>query len=174
MKRHMMYSLVIFGFLGISFTAAGDVSAKSYCEKQEQSSRPKVTIVDIVTKNDGEFDVLQAAVIRAGLVDTLNGNRQYTVFAPTDAAFVKTLSVANEQAAIDAVQGLDLKTLENILLYHVTVGRKSSDVVMSRDSLRMLNRQELPKEKLTQAGIATTDTKAKNGIVHVINSVLMP
>jgi uncharacterized surface protein with fasciclin (FAS1) repeats len=47
-----------------------------------------LTIVGIVLQDDGEFDVLQAAVIRAGLVDALNGTTQYTAFAPTDHAFV--------------------------------------------------------------------------------------
>ena len=55
-----------------------------------------ITIVGIVTQDDGEFDVLQAAVIRAGLVDALNGTTQYTVFAPTDAAFVTTLGTGTE------------------------------------------------------------------------------
>ena len=82
-----------------------------------------MTIVGIVLKEDGEFDVLQAAVVRAGLVDALNGTAQYTVFAPTDAAFVTTLGVANEAAAIAAVNSLDVDTLKNILLFHVTDGR---------------------------------------------------
>ena len=72
------------------------------------------TIVGIVLQEDGEFDVLQAAVVRAGLVEALNGTQQYTVFAPTDAAFVTTLGVANEAAAIAAVNSLDLDTLKNI------------------------------------------------------------
>ena len=58
-----------------------------------------LTIVEIVLQPDGEFDVLQAAVVKAGLVDLLNGKDQHTVFAPTDLAFVTTLGVADEEAA---------------------------------------------------------------------------
>src|SRR5689334_820658 len=83
-----------------------DLTVKpGYAEAAKPGS---MTIVDIVLQNDGEFDVLQAAVVRAGLVDALNGTKQYTVFAPTDAAFVTTLGVANEAAAIVAVNGMDL------------------------------------------------------------------
>jgi uncharacterized surface protein with fasciclin (FAS1) repeats len=59
--------------------------------KYGYSQRTNETIVDIVLRNDGEFDVLQAAVVRAELVTALSGNNQLTVFAPTDRAFVKTL-----------------------------------------------------------------------------------
>jgi uncharacterized surface protein with fasciclin (FAS1) repeats len=83
------------------------------------------TIVGLVLANDGEFDVLQAAVVRAGLVDALNGKGQFTVFAPTDAAFIATLDVANEAAAIAAVNSLPIEALTNILLYHVTEGRRT-------------------------------------------------
>ena len=132
------------------------------------------TIVEIVLANDGEFDVLQAAVVRAGLVDTLNGKGQYTVFAPTDAAFVTTLGVAEEAAAIATVGEMPLDQLKNILLYHVTNGRRSSRSVLAAPQYQMLNGGTLTREKLTAAGIAKTDISASNGIIHVINHVLLP
>ena len=132
------------------------------------------TIVDIVLAPDGEFDVLQAAVVRAGLVDALDGPNQLTVFAPTDAAFVTTLGVANEAAAIAAVNGLPLDTLTNILLYHVTSGRRNSNSVLAAPSYQMLNGETLTRAELSAAGIATPDISASNGIIHVINRVLMP
>jgi len=132
------------------------------------------TIVAIVLANDGEFDVLQAAVVRAGLVDALNGNRQYTVFAPTDAAFIKTLGVADEAQAIAAVNSLPLEALTNILLYHVTAGRHTSTSVLAARSYRMLNGDRLTRAELAAAGIAATDISASNGVIHVINSVLIP
>lgn len=133
-----------------------------------------MTIVGIVLRADGEFDVLQAAVVRAGLVDALNGTKQYTVFAPTDAAFVTTLGVADEAAAIGAVNSLDVDTLRNILLFHVTNGRRNSTSVLAAPGYVMLNGEKLTREQLSAAGIATTDISASNGIVHVINHVLMP
>ena len=132
------------------------------------------TIVDIVLLPDGEFDVLQAAVVRAGLVGALDGPNQVTVFAPTDAAFVATLGVADEAAAIAAVNGLPVDTLKNILLYHVTSGRRNSNSVLAAPSYQMLNGETLTRDTLSAAGIATVDISASNGIIHVINHVLMP
>jgi len=132
------------------------------------------TIVSIVLANDGEFDVLQAAVVRAGLVDVLNGTRQFTVFAPTDAAFIKTLGVADEAAAIEAVNALPMEALTNILLYHVTAGRHTSTSVLAAPGYRTLNGERLTRDELAAAGIAQTDISASNGVIHVINSVLIP
>lgn len=140
-----------------------------------QDLRPGTeTIVGIVLADDGEFDVLQAAVVRAGLADALGGRGQYTVFAPTDAAFVSTLGVADETAAIAAVNGLPLETLRGILLYHVTNGRRSSTSVLAAPGYQMLNGQTLPRTQLLAAGIAQADVSASNGVIHVIGAVLMP
>jgi transforming growth factor-beta-induced protein len=133
-----------------------------------------LTLVGNVLQEDGEFDVLQAAVVRAGLVDALNGATQYTVFAPTDQAFVTTLAVADEAAAIAAVNGLDVDTLTNILLYHVMNGRRNSASVLGAPSYQMLNGDRLTRDELSAAGIAQTDIPASNGIIHVINAVLLP
>lgn len=131
-------------------------------------------IVEIVLKEDGEFDVLQAAVVKAGLVDALSGEGQLTVFAPTDAAFISTLAVTDEAAAIAAVEGLPVADLTNILLFHVTEGRRNSQSVLAAPQYPMLNGSMLSQTQLTDAGIANTDISASNGIIHVINSVLMP
>ena len=155
-----------------SDTATTEVAAQPAAAA---AARPgTMTIVGIVLQADGEFDVLQAAVVRAGLVDALNGTTQYTVFAPTDAAFVTTLGVADEAAAIAAVNGLDVATLKNILLFHVTHGRRNSTSVLAAPAYVMLNGAKLTREQLSAAGIAKTDISASNGIVHVINHVLMP
>ena len=133
-----------------------------------------LTIVGIVLQEDGEFDVLQAAVVRAGLVDALNGTGPFTVFAPNDQAFVTSLGAADEAAAIAAVNSLALETLTDILLFHVTEGRQDSRSVLAASSYRMLNGATLSRTQLTAAGIAATDIPASNGIVHVINAVLFP
>jgi uncharacterized surface protein with fasciclin (FAS1) repeats len=130
--------------------------------------------VTIVTQDDGEFDGLHAAVIRAGLVDTLNGQRQYTVFAPTDLAFVITRAVADEAAAVAAVNDMPIETLTDILLFHVTEGRRNSRSVLAAPSYHMLNGAKLTRTQLAAAGLAATDISASNGILHVINAVLLP
>ena len=116
-------------------------------QNQEQPRR------QIVLPTDGEFDVLQAAVVRAGLVDALNGKDQYTVFAPTDAAFTATLGVADEAAAIATVNDLPLEALTNILLYHVTEGRRTRSVLAAPE-YEMLNGEYLTRDELAAAGIA--------------------
>ena len=145
------------------------------------------TIVEIVLADDGEFDVLQAAVIEAGLVGTLSStDDQYTVFAPTDAAFVATfravlgdgnLTESEVIAFIDA-GGVDTAlgngALADILLFHVTNGRRTSKSVVSAPQYRMLNGDRLTRAQLFDAGIAAVDISASNGVIHVINAVLLP
>lgn len=141
---------------------------------REGAKVASTTIVEIVLQPDGEFDVLQAAVVRAGLVDALNGKNQLTVFAPTDAAFVSTLGAASEAAAIAAIEALPVETLTDILLFHVTSGRRNSTSVLAAPSYQMLNGMKLTRTQLSAAGIAATDIQASNGVVHVINAVLIP
>jgi uncharacterized surface protein with fasciclin (FAS1) repeats len=158
-----------------SVTTQGVGEAVDASSGQAAGAKPgNLTIVGIVLQDDGEFDVLQAAVVRAGLVEALNGTKQYTVFAPTDQAFVTTLAAADEEAAIAAVNALPIETLQNILLYHVTNGRRNSASVLGAPGYQMLNGQRLTRETLSAAGIAATDVSASNGIVHVISGVLMP
>jgi uncharacterized surface protein with fasciclin (FAS1) repeats len=94
------------------------------------------TIVQIalcVNGQSGEFDTLIAALSSAGLVNALNGQGQFTVFAPTDEAFAKLgLTAAN-------VDNLDTATLSNILLYHVASGERFAKDFRRRQSVKMLN-----------------------------------
>ena len=145
------------------------------------------TIVEIVLAADGEFDVLQAAVVEAGLVDALNStDDQYTVFAPTDAAFVSTfravlgdagLTEADVIAFIDG-GGVDTAmgagTLADILLDHVTNGRRTSNSVLAAPGYNMLNGERLSRADLLEAGIAVANASASNGVIHVIGAVLLP
>ena len=159
---------------GVTSDNGGEVALAARPDFAAAAKPGNLTIVDIVLQPDGEFDVLQAAVVKAGLVDLLNGKDQYTVFAPTDLAFVTTLGVADEAAAIAAVEGLPVDQLTNILAYHVTGGRRTSRSVLAAPSYQMLNGGTLTRDALSAAGIAATDISASNGIVHVINAVLLP
>jgi uncharacterized surface protein with fasciclin (FAS1) repeats len=145
------------------------------------------TIVDVVLAKDDEFDVLEAAVIEAGLAGALSStDDQYTVFAPTDAAFVATfrsflgnnaLTEADVIAFIEA-GGVDTAfgsgALADILLYHVTNGRRTSTSVVAAPQYRMLNGDRLTRAELVEAGIVATDISASNGVSHVIGWVLLP
>jgi len=134
------------------------------------------TIVGLVLAPDGEFDVLQAAVIKAGLADALNGNGQFTVFAPTDAAFTSLFNM-DEATLIDTINAFspaDVSWLTDILLYHVVNGRRISTSVIAAPQYETLLGNYLSRDELLAAGIAATDISASNGIIHVINDVLLP
>ena len=144
-------------------------------------------IVQIVLADDGEFDVLQAAVIEAGLAGALSSpDDQYTVFAPTDWAFVSTFrGLLNDNSLTEAdvisfitAGGVDTAfgdgALADILLFHVTNGRRTSTSVTHAPQYRMLNGDRLSRSELLDAGIAAVDISASNGVIHVINSVLIP
>jgi uncharacterized surface protein with fasciclin (FAS1) repeats len=72
------------------------------------------------------------------------------------------------------VNSLPVETLTDILLFHVTDGRRTSRSVLAARSYQMLNGDKLTRTQLSAAGLATTDVSASNGIVHVINAVLLP
>lgn len=145
------------------------------------------TIADIVLAEDGEFDVLEAAVIEAGLASALSStDDQYTVFAPTDWAFVATFRALLGDATLTEAQVIDFVgaggvdaalgdgALANILLFHVTNGRRTSRSVLAAPQYRMLNGDRLSRAQLLDAGIAAVDISASNGVIHGINSVLLP
>jgi uncharacterized surface protein with fasciclin (FAS1) repeats len=121
-----------------------------------------------------DHETLVAAVKAAGLVDTLAGGGPFTVFAPTDDAF----------AAIglnpDNVGDLPQDFLTSVLLYHVAPGARDAADVVSSSRIRTLNGAFL-KVSVTGAGafvndaqIVATDIRASNGIIHVIDAVLLP
>ncbi|MXR50226.1 fasciclin domain-containing protein [Halovenus sp. WSH3] len=129
------------------------------------------TIVDVAVAADG-FDVLVAAVREAGLVGTLSGNRQLTVFAPTDAAF-EELGIT-----VDNVSEVDEATLRSILTYHVAPGRRDAESVTTSDEIPTLNGALIDVNGTNlngdQADIIATNIEASNGIIHVIDGVLQP
>lgn len=121
----------------------------------------------------GSFTTLVAAVKAAGLVDTLKSAGPFTVFAPTDAAFAKLPA--------GTVEGLlkDIPTLTKILTYHVVSGAvMSSDIkgVMSPATVQggTLKIDPTHGVKVNDATVVTADIKADNGVIHVIDTVLMP
>jgi len=129
------------------------------------------TIVDTAVAADG-FDVLVAAVQEAGLVDLLSGNRQLTVFAPTDDAF------NGAGITVDNVGEVDDDFLLNVLQYHVTSGRRYAASVVNPAPIETLNGGTVTTDGTTlnggQANIVATDIEASNGVVHIIDGVLMP
>lgn len=132
------------------------------------------TIFDVVEASD-DFDVLELALEETGLDAVLDrDDDQYTAFAPTDAAFGDLL----EALDITAEELLASPDLQDILLYHVTEGRRYAASVVRADEIEMLNGDEVEVDGTElndgQAGIIATDLEASNGVVHVIDGVLLP
>lgn len=132
------------------------------------------TIVDIAVASD-DFNVLVAALQETGLDEVLAADDdQYTVFAPTDAAFGTLL----DALGISAGDLLARDDLANILLYHVTEGRRYASSVVRAPELDMQNGDTVSVDGTElnggQASIVGTDIEASNGVVHVIDGVLLP
>jgi len=144
------------------------------------AARPaRSTIVDTaiaVNASSGEFDHLIAAVVRTGLVDALDGRRQFTVFAPTDAAF-ESLFAALGVSGVDAIP---LDTLRAVLLHHVAPGERFSADVLDSTRIRTLGKGFVhPSVRagvayVDDARIVATDIDVSNGVIHVIDAVLLP
>jgi uncharacterized surface protein with fasciclin (FAS1) repeats len=136
------------------------------------------TIVDVAI-GAGDFTVLVEAVKAAGLVDTLSGPGPFTVFAPTDAAFadaLKTLGITKEQLLADPAK------LKTILTYHVVPGEVMAADVMTMDGKDVATvAGPTVRVKVTgstvminDSTVTTADVKASNGVIHVIDKVLLP
>ena len=129
-----------------------------------------------VNAQSGEFDYLIQAVVRAGLVDTLNGNRQFTVFAPTDAAFQNLFAALG----VSGIDQIPLDTLKAVLLYHVAPGERFSDDVVSSTRIRTVSKGFIVPSVhdgsawVNDARIVAADVDASNGVIHVIDKVLLP
>ncbi|HVP03199.1 MAG TPA: fasciclin domain-containing protein [Solirubrobacteraceae bacterium] len=133
------------------------------------------TIVDVAAGNP-QFSTLVSLVKKAGLVGALSGKTKLTVFAPTNAAFAKLPKATLNKVASDK------KLLTSILTYHVVKGAvpASKVVKLNGKSVKTLNGQSVQiKVKggsvyVNSAKVVKTDVKASNGIIHVIDSVLIP
>lgn len=131
------------------------------------------TIVDIAVENS-DFSTLVAAVKAAGLVETLSGTGPFTVFAPTNDAFAK-LPAGTVEALLK-----DKEKLTKILTYHVVSGKVMAKDVLGLTSAKTVEGSELTvkvdngKVMINNANVTTTDIEASNGVIHVIDTVLMP
>jgi len=134
-------------------------------------SDPAKNIVQIAREN-GSFTTLLKAVEVAGLTGTLSGQGKgpLTVFAPTDAAFARLDPTALQSLLADRA------ALRNVLLYHVAAGDLRAADVVSRSSLSMLNggTATIHGATINGANIVITDIVARNGVIHVIDAVLLP
>jgi transforming growth factor-beta-induced protein len=157
---------------------ATETSVPPPMPKPTETPQPK-DIVDTAVA-DGRFTTLVAAVQAAGLVDTLKGEGPFTVFAPTDEAFAKLPAGTVE----DLLKPENLETLKNILLYHVVAGKvMAADVVTLDGKTADTALEGNPINISVKDGkvylndnveVVITDIETANGVIHVIDTVLLP
>ena len=129
-------------------------------------------IIDVAVA-DGRFKTLAAAIQAAGLVDTLKGAGPFTVFAPTDEAFGKL-----PKGTVEALLA-DKAKLTAILTYHVVSGKLTSGDVARARSLKTVQGGSLTVDassgvKVDGAKVIVADVPAKNGVIHAIDTVVLP
>ncbi len=140
-----------------------------------QKEMPAKDIVGVAV-DAGSFTTLVAALKAAGLVETLQGKGPFTVFAPTDAAFAKL-----PKGTVEALLA-DKEQLAAILTYHVVPGKvTAADVIrMGKGNPATVNGQTLAvmvqdgKVYVNNATVVTADVMASNGVIHVIDTVVLP
>jgi uncharacterized surface protein with fasciclin (FAS1) repeats len=131
------------------------------------------TVVDIIV-NSPDHNTLEAAVIAAGLADDLSGAGPFTVFAPTDAAFA-----ALPAGTVEALLA-DIPALTNILTYHVVGAEAFSSDLSDGQMVMTLQGSDVEVTIngngvfINDAQVTVADLEAENGVVHVINAVLLP
>ena len=123
----------------------------------------------------GKFSTLAAALTVAGLIETLKGEGPFTVFAPTDEAFAKLPA----ETLQDLLKPENKAKLTAILTYHVVSGRMRALEIANRESATTLQGQTLQFSKqdavkINDARVTTADVEATNGVIHIIDTVLLP
>ncbi len=133
------------------------------------------TIVEVAAAN-ADFETLVAAVKAAGLAETLSGEGPFTVFAPTDAAFAKLPAGTVE----NLLKPENKDKLVALLTYHVVSGKVLAADVVGLDNATTVNGAVADitvngsTVKIDEATVTATDIKASNGVIHVIDTVIMP
>ncbi len=157
-----------------TFLIAGAIAAAFTLITTNLRAAEEKTIVGVAV-GAGQFNTLVAAVKAAGLVDTLNGTGPFTVFAPTDEAFAKLPAGTVETL----LKPENKDKLTAILTYHVLAGKvMAADVTTSNP--KTLNGKEVAikvdggKVTVGAATVVKTDIAASNGVIHVIDTVLIP
>jgi len=171
----------LFAFAPLALAGGSCNSSKTACGEDAPKAQmagwgsDKPDIVDTAVEA-GSFKTLAAAIKAAGLVETLKGDGPFTVFAPTDEAFAKLPKGTVESL----LRPENRDKLVSILTYHVVPGKVKAEQVTSLDAAETVNGQRVDiKTKygsvmIDGAKVTSTDITASNGVIHVIDSVIMP
>lgn len=154
--------------MGLAAISAGPLNA------EEKAAAPKNIVETAVAA--GSFKTLAAALTAAGLVDTLKGEGPFTVFAPTDEAFAKLPKGTVESLLLPENKA----KLVDILTYHVLAGDVRSEAAVKLTKATALNKKAIKLEvkdgalHLNASKVTSADIVCSNGVIHVIDAVLMP
>lgn len=157
-------------------TALAVLTAAPAAAQNGSSDRSAEKDIVETAMSAGSFETLVAAVKAAGLVETLRGDGPFTVFAPNDAAFEKL----PEGTLNELLKPESREKLTAILTYHVVPGRLTASEVVSRDDARTVQGQKVSfrvkngTAYVDGAKILATDIETSNGVIHVIDSVILP
>jgi uncharacterized surface protein with fasciclin (FAS1) repeats len=167
-------TLTMKSLFAIAAFAALSLTNTAFAGKSDTAMK-KPSIVDIAAGNP-DFSTLVAALKAADLVDTLNGKGPFTVFAPTNAAFAKL-----PPGTVESLLKPENKAkLASILTYHVVSGKVKAAQVVTLKTAKTVNGQAVTvkvagsKVMVDNANVTSTDIDASNGVIHVIDAVILP
>ncbi len=184
-KRNVLSVAVLLALTGSALAGPGGCGSSSTASCDGDKGKGTLTMVsheqadkDIVDTavSAGKFNTLAAALKAAGLVDTLKGKGPFTVFAPTDEAFAK-LGTATLESLLKPE---NKAKLASILTYHVVAGEVKAADVVKLSNATTVNGQRIDiktkdgKVHVDGANVIATDVTATNGVIHVIDSVILP
>lgn len=172
--KALSFSLVI--ALTLSTLVVTSCSKMGMGEKSDRmTASERMDIVDTAV-SAGSFNTLAAALTEAGLVDTLKGPGPFTVFAPTDEAFSKLPAGTLD----NLLKPENRDKLVSILTYHVVSGEVTSDQVVEMESATTINGKDISIKvrdgnvMVDNAKVVKADVMASNGVIHVIDEVILP
>lgn len=178
--RRFRGSLALAAAFGLALNAA-PIAASAHCgadhdEMKQAAKKSKMDIVDTAV-SAGDFKTLVAAVKAAGLAEALKGEGPFTVFAPTDEAFAALPKGTVE----DLLKPENRNKLTSILKYHVVSGRVYSDEALKAGHATTLQKGKIQiaakkdgSAMVNDAKLVKTDIETTNGVIHVIDKVLIP
>ncbi len=179
MKFRLIAFMAIFALLVAACSSDDDSATETTAAQAAETTEAPAeemtedTVVDVAINN--EFNTLVAAVQAAGLVETLQGDGPFTVFAPTDEAFA-----ALPEGTLDSLLE-DPEALAEILTYHVVPGKVLAADVVGLSSATSVQGSDIAIEVVDggvvlngSANVVATDVDASNGVVHVIDAVILP
>jgi len=159
----------------LALMMTGLVATPALADHHGGKEKAAGTIVDVAAGN-ADFETLVAAIKAADLVETLSGEGPFTVFAPTDDAFAKLPAGTLESLLKPENKG----QLVSILTYHVVAGKVKAADVVKLDSATTVNGQTVGIQvmgdtvRIDGATVTATDIYASNGVIHVIDTVIIP